>query len=132
MSPDFGKKPLESLDYHELLKEIDKRKQNLNLIKASLGAEDLGPKKTERKSVAAARHAAAGSKLKQAIKRLQVKHLQDLFPIKKPLPFVMKACQLFCLLNFSLKRDFNPRSAVHVFTDWSDIHKYIVGSTKMF
>lgn len=34
MSPDFGKKALESLDYHELLKEIDKRKQNLNLIKA--------------------------------------------------------------------------------------------------
>jgi len=44
----------------------------------------------------------------------------------------MKACQLFCLLNFSLKRDFNPRSAVHVFTDWADIHKYIVGSTKLF
>jgi hypothetical protein len=33
MSPDFGKKGLESLDYAEMLKEIEKRKLTLNQIK---------------------------------------------------------------------------------------------------
>ena len=37
MSPDFGnKKGLESLDYTEMLREIEKRKHTLNQIKTQL------------------------------------------------------------------------------------------------
>lgn len=44
----------------------------------------------------------------------------------------MKACQLFCLLHFSLKKEFDPNSAVSLFCDWVDIHKYMMGSTKLY
>jgi len=74
----------------------------------------------------------AGSKLKSIIKKLQVKHLQDLMPIKKPLPFVMKACQLFCLLHYSLKKDFEPLTAQGVFTDWHDIVRYMISGPKVY
>ena len=53
-------------------------------------------------------------------------------PIKKPLPFVMKACQLFCLLHFSLKKDFDPLTAQGVFTDWNDIVRYMIASPKVY
>ena len=76
--------------------------------------------------------ATPGIKLKGIIKKLQVKHLQDLLPIKKPLPFVMKACQLFSLLHFSLKKDFNPQASMCVFNEWTDIIKYLIASPKVY
>lgn len=70
--------------------------------------------------------------MKGIIKKLQVKHLQDLLPIKKPLPFVMKACQLFSLLHFSMKRDFDPKLSIGIFTEWSDINKYLIASPRVY
>lgn len=44
----------------------------------------------------------------------------------------MKACQLFALLHFSLKKDFDPKSASNAFIEWNDILKYLIGSPKVY
>jgi len=73
-----------------------------------------------------------GAKIKTIIKKLQVKHLQDLLPIKKPLPFVMKACQLFSLLHYSLRKDFDPSNTRLLFSEWPDIIKYLIANPKVY
>ncbi len=44
----------------------------------------------------------------------------------------MKACQLFSLLHFSMKRNFDPKLSIGVFTDWSDILKYFISSPRVY
>lgn len=44
----------------------------------------------------------------------------------------MKACQLFSLLHFSMKKDFDPKLSIGVFTDWTDIIKYLIASPRVY
>ncbi|CDW74193.1 UNKNOWN [Stylonychia lemnae] len=123
-------------------REQNKGKQLISLIRKGAQTRDNSPKKSNKIAnnsdlIITPRTnqntSIAQSKFMQSLKKLSLRHINDLAQIKKPSLYTLKSCQLFCQLIQSLTKDFDIKNQENYqFCDWSEIVKYLTSSAKLY